>query len=241
MANSSKGAGNPLLPIGIIAVVVVAIIVGVFSLGDETPPDEPTIIAEDDIEGEPAGAGTMPEGEADEVEEGITEQVDDVTPAAEGVDTVPAADRVDTSGSDIEGETNVDERLADTANDDAAGVESEGDSGTVGATSTGEVGSGGADGELGDEGAADNPTTEDQSATEEFLLDEETIGADNTDNVDTQASTEGAEDLPEGRDAQVNLDPEPDQDVVRDTDDGGAAFIPTPSGPEGRDDETIAQ
>ena len=38
--------------------------------------------------------------------------------------------------------------------------------------------------------------------------------------------------LPRGRDAQTNLDPSDCQDVVQDTDNGGAAFIPTPSGPD---------
>ena len=235
MANSPKGSGNPLLPIAIIGVVVVAILVGVFAIGgDETPPDQPTIIAEDDVEGEPAGAGTAPEGEADEVEEGITEQVDDVEPAAEGEETIPAADRVETSGSDTEGETDADETVADTAMEEGES-DQQTDSETRSAISTEATQAGGADGEQSDDPAAsltDEPAN--QSATEEFLLDEETVGSEGAENVDTPATSETSttEALPQGRDAQTNLDPSDCQDVVQDTDNGGAAFIPTPSGPD---------
>lgn len=245
MANSPKGSGNPLLPIAIIGVVVVAIIVGVFALGgEETPPDEPTVIAEDSVEGEPAGAGTLPEGEpagmvedsgpiADEVEEGITEQVDDVEPAPEAIDTIPAADEVDSSGSDIEGETDADEQVSNTVDDNLDEAETS-DGVTPELLSTEAAQAGGANAEQDDDAAArivDEPLN--QTATEEYLIDEETVGTD-AENVDTpglQDSTEAGA-LPAGRDAQTNLNPSECQDIVRDTDSGGAAFIPTPSGPD---------
>ncbi|WP_375260596.1 hypothetical protein [Palleronia sp.] len=256
MAKSPKGSGNPLLPIAIIAVVVLAVLVGVFALsgGEETPPDQPTVIAEDDINAEPAGSGTVPEGqarggvndaeegEADEVEEGVTELVDDVDPAPADIDSIPATDYVDSTGPDIEGETLADEEVADSVSDEVADSElpEEGDEERVETvpadlTSVEEVQAGGANAEQDDDTAArivDEPLN--QSATEEFLLDEETIGTGGADNVDTpgpQESTEAGP-LPAGRDAVTDLNPSECQDIVRDTDSGGAAFIPTPSGPD---------
>lgn len=246
MAKSPKGSGNPLLPIAIIGVVVFAIIAGVLTIGsDETPPDEPTVIAEDSVEGEPAGAGTAPEGEpagmventgpiVEEEEEGITEQVDEVEPAADGVETIPAADEVESSGSDTQTETDATEQVPNTGGDDldeADGPAAE----PIGATTTEAVQAGGADGEQEDEPAAATlRDPNDQSATEELLIDEETVGTGDAENVDTPSPQDSTEPgpLPAGRDAQTDLDPEECQDIVRDSDTGGAAFIPTPSGPD---------
>ncbi|SFG88035.1 hypothetical protein SAMN04488020_104277 [Palleronia marisminoris] len=249
MANSPKGSGNPLLPIAIIGVVVVAIIAGVLAISEEeAPPDEPTVIAEDSVEGEPAGSGTLPEGEpagmvenegpiADETEEGITEQVDDVEPAADGVEAVPAADDVVTTGSDVEGETDADEQVSNTVDDTLDGAETStetSDGVTPELLSTEATQAGGADGVQSEEPAAATLRVPDQPATEEFLIDEETVGTGDAENVDTPGPQDSTEPgvLPAGRDAQTNLDPEECQDIVRDSDTGGAAFIPTPSGPD---------
>ena len=242
MARSTKGSGNPLLPIAIIAVVVLAIIVGVFALGgEETLPDQPTIVADDAVDDTVEGevAGSLPDGEpvgevndtelgADELEEGITDQVDDVEPAAEGVDSVPAAERVDSSVSDVEGETDADEQVADAVNE-GPGEEQDADRLSVGTTTIDASEAGGADGE-----AARLREPEEQTAPEQPSIDEETVGTDEAENVDTPGPQDGtaARVLPAGRDAQTNLDPSECQDIVRNTDSGGAAFIPTPSGPD---------
>ena len=255
MANSPKWTGNPLLLIGVVAVVVVAVMVGVFALDNEDVPAQPTVI-EEDINAEPAGAGTLPEGEAavgvtepdegeaDENEEGITELVDDVNPAPEEIDSVPASDYVDSTGPDIEGETIADEQVADTVDEGVAeteildeGEEPDLEPEPLGATTIEASQAGGANAEQDDErsdAALDEPL--DQSATEEFLIDEETIGSEGAENVDTpgpQLSIDGGP-VPDGRDAVTDLDPSACQDIVRDTAVGGdsAPFIPTPSGPD---------
>lgn len=125
----SRRRSSPFLPLAILAAAVIAATLGVFWFRGETPPEEPTLLAEN-AAAEPAGSG----------------------PAADG-----AAD-------------------------------------------------GGAPGE----GEAAGDTTGD-----------------------------GAAALPEGRDAQTELDPAACQDVVRDTDEGGAGFVPTPSGPEGNTGECL--
>ncbi|TDL81591.1 hypothetical protein E2L08_05595 [Palleronia sediminis] len=254
MANSSKGAGNPLLPLGIVAAAVVVVIAGIFLFIDETPPDEPTVIAEDDIEARPAGAGTNPEGEADENMEGVTDAVDAVTPAAQGEDTIPAAEQgpaADVEGApEIEGETTADEEVTGTVDSPVVNDGSDAGEGSPDGVSdsgsgagedgadllpAGEAGTGGADGELGNEPpAAEIDQGADSDATEEFLLDEETTGGDAA-TIDTPVEGD-APDAPEGRDARTDLEPEEGQEIIRDTDDGGTPFIPTPSGPEGRDD-----
>ena len=261
MANSTNRSRNPLFHIAVIGVVVVAVIVGVFVLsGEDNPPDEPTVIAEDSIDAEPAGSGTLPEGEAiegvgdgggvyaDENEEGITEQVDDVDPAPAEIDTVPATETVDSTGPDLEGETLADEQTANTVDDGVSGnesvVESDGigpDAGPVGATTVEATQAGGANAEQEDEAERVLDSPDGLSASEELLLDEETIGSESAENVDMpgpKVSTEGGP-LPDGRDAVTDLDPSECQDIVRDTDSefyagdsGGAAFIPTPSGPD---------
>lgn len=247
MAKSGKGAGSPLLPIAIIAVVVVAVMAAVFGVTGTEPPDQATIIAEDDVAAEPAGAGTTPEGEADEAEEGITDQVDEVTPAAPGEDQVPAADEVEAQTPDqgTEGETDADEQVTGTVNspvagegsDEAATMSGDGDGAAAGRQEleAGETGAGGADGELGDEGSpAPQEGQPDAGAQDEFLMDED---SDNP-GAGTPSTTEpsgGDAAMPEGRDAETELDPEEGQEVIRDDDNGGAGFVPTPSGPEGRD------
>ena len=101
------------------------------------------------------------------------------------------------------------------------------------------AGSGGADGEGGDNSASeDSGATQGESGDNDFLLDEDSDTSATGTPGTTQPSGGDAAN-PEGRDAQTQLDPEPDQEVIRDTDEGGAAFVPTPSGPEGRDDAPL--
>lgn len=269
MARAGKGTISPLLPIAIIAVVVLAVMVAVFSATGTEPPSQATIIAEDEVEAAPGGSGTAPEGEADETNEGVTDVVDEVSPAAPGEQQLPAEDEVQAGTPDqgTEGETDADEQVTGTVNspvagDDADGAGQTGQSGqaaqsdqsggsdaadtasgggsgdeprTAGATQSGEAGSGGADAQLGDEGSA-NPQAEGGEA-DTFLMDDDSDNPTGT--PSTTVPSDGGENLPEGRDAETRLDPEPGQDVVRDTDEGAAAFVPTPSGPEGRDNETI--
>ncbi|WOI55487.1 hypothetical protein [Palleronia sp. LCG004] len=232
MARSSKGAGNLLGPLVIVAVVVVGILVFTFSMSSEDVPDEPTIIAEDDAPDTPAGAGTTPEGEADESMEGVTDQLDDVTPAAPGEESVPPADNEPENGSDeqAEGETSADETTAGTADQpvvtDEPGSQAAGSGSEADEAQTEETG------QAVDEDAQDDAA----GSSDNFILDENSNEQPTDDVVDP--SGEG---LPAGRDAETDLDPENEDDVVRDTDDGGAAFIATPSGPDGRDDETVAE
>lgn len=188
MANSSKGAGNFLGPLFIAAVGVVIALVVTFSLSDEEIPDQATVIADDSVEARPAGAGTVPEGEADAEVEGITDELDDVDPAAPDVDNVPAAG------------TNAPAAEGDDTQTPAA--------------------------------PADSAPAQDAAPEENPIVDE-TSGDGQTGDGVTEPQDDG---LPEGRDAQTDLNPGPDQDIVEDTDDGGAAFVPTPSGPEGRDE-----
>lgn len=259
MANSPKGSGNPLLPIAIIAVVVLAVLVGVFALSGEEPPDRETIIADDRAEGVLGGTGSVPEGEAadavgqaepdrgaDEYREGVTDQLDEVEPAADGVDSVPAADRIDASGGDAEGESASASQTAGAANGGSAeGSEDDEqpDVQPVGTTTIDAAQAGGANAELSDDGDASRQQSDapaasivgDPSAAGDPLIDDETVGTEGAENVDTPATsdTATAQAYPDGRDAQVNLNPSECQDIVRDTDTGGAAFIPTPSGPDG--------
>ncbi|QFU09957.1 hypothetical protein PARPLA_00480 [Rhodobacteraceae bacterium THAF1] len=228
MANSSLSNTNPLVPIGIIGAVVAAVMIGVFAVADDGPPDEPTVIAED-VDGEPAGAGTMAEGEADMEEEGVTEELDEVEPAAGG--EIPAQENIDTEGSD-EASTESDSEASDSEAADAQGNETEERVTEEGATTTEASEAGGADGE---QPVGADAAEQDGAASEEddsFLIDE---SSDNPTPADenTESSTENAEALPEGRDAETELNPEDCQDIVRDTDDGGAAVVPTPSGPNG--------
>ncbi len=249
MAKSSKQAGSPLLPIAIIAVVVIAVIAGIFTLTGSEPPEQATIIPED-VSAEPAGAGTAPEGEADEVNEGVTDQLDSVEPVAPDETQIPAADMEINPSPDegTEGETDADEQVTGAVNNPVVmGTEGETGSGgaggasdtTAGATETGEVGAGGADGELGDEpGMGETQEDADEDAADQFLLDESSDDAV-AGTPETTVPSDGEADTPAGRDADTALDPEPGQDVVRDTDEGGAAFVPTPSGPAGRDNKAL--
>lgn len=254
MAKSTKGAGNLMVPLAVVSAVVVGALVLTFSLSSEDVPDEATIIAEDDVDARPAGAGTVPEGEADEEMEGISDQLDEVDPAAPDVDSVPPAEENAASGVDdaTEGETAADEEVAGT--DDAAVADggtddpapaSEGQAATLRSNDAArlrpDTESGGAARLLTTEEAGADGEAESQPAPgqdDSFLVDESSdapAGAD----IDTAGPDDGNDDLPAGRDAQTDLETDPGQDVVRDDDDGGAAVIPTPSGPEGRDDDTL--
>lgn len=195
----TPGGSSVVLPIAIVAVVVAAILVGVFAMGDEAPPDEATILSED-VNAEPAGAGTAAEAPADPEEDGVTDQLDEVEPAAEGEDTIPAAE------AQSEGAPAEDVPAEDTQ------PEPESDAGA-------------SDGEAQEDGGDD------------YLLDESSDAPEDA-NVDRSVNQE-AGNLPEGRDAQTELTPSECQDVVQDTDDGGAAVIPTPSGPNGNTGECV--
>lgn len=192
MANSAKGAGNILGPMFLVAAAIMIALAVVFTMSGETPPDEPTIIADDSVEGAPAGAGTNPDGEMDQEVEGITDELEQVEPAAPGEESVPPATAEDP--------------LAPIEDSDTPQAAPDSDSATAPAS---------------DQGAQPDEGSGDAMAGDGV----------------TDASAEG---IPAGRDAQTELNPDPDQTIVRDTDDGGTGFVPTPSGPEGRDDETIA-
>ncbi|CAM4385560.1 hypothetical protein PARU111607_16455 [Palleronia rufa] len=200
----SPGSSNVLLPIAIVAVVVVAILVGVFAMGDEAPPDGPTIISED-VNAKPAGAGTAPEPPAGMAEQGANVQLDKVEPAAEGQETIPAAEAQ--SGQTPE---------QDNSGDAQPGQESDANRSESGSSAdTASQGGGGSD----------------------YLLDESSDAPADA-NIDRAENPE-AGNLPAGRDAQTDLTPSDCQEIVRDTDDGGAAVIPTPSGPNGNTGDCV--
>lgn len=265
MAKSAKGAGNLLVPLVVVAVAVVGVLVFTFWLAGEEPPHEETIIPEEENIDRRAGSGTLPEGAADENMEGVTDQLDEVDPAAPGVDTIPPAELA-TSGADdqTEGENAADEEIIGTANepvvegvpegeeaiapeaveDTPAGEESVAPEAVEGG-SEGEVDAAGQPVNAGEGGNTDAarllPVDEgeeegmgDTPGDDSFLIDENSDAPESAE-FDTPGPQEPAEEAPAGRDAETNLTPEPGQDVVEDTDDGGTPFIPTPSGPEGRD------
>ena len=209
----SPGGSSVLLPIAIVAVVVAAILVGVFALGDDAPPDQATIISED-IDAEPTEAGTMEEGNTETEEEGVTDELDEVEPAAEGEDSIPAQDAQSgdaQSGSEAE---------QPEAPEEATGTSSDASEAT------------------GDEPRpAASLGEEDSSASDDYLLDESSDAPAEAD-VD-RATEEDGEGLPEGRDARTELTPSDCQEIVQDTDDGGAPVIPTPSGPNGNTGDCV--
>ena len=208
MANPTRGT-SPLLPIAIVAVAVIAIIVGVFAIRGEGPPDEATIISED-INAEPAGAGTAPEAEGegggDMEEEGVTDQLDEVTPVAEGEETIPAAEGTEEGGTDAAGDSEEEQSTTEGSEADAG------------------------------EGSSTAPD-EEEGASEAFLQEEGSAAPEDA-NVDQAGEAEN-EGLPEGRDAQTRLTPSDCQEIVADEDDGGAAVVPTPSGPSGNTGECL--
>ena len=263
MAKSAKGGGNFLVSLAVVAVVVVGALVLTFTLSGEEPPDEATIVAQEHDVGRKAGSGTLPEGVADENMEGITDQLDEVDPAAPDVDTVPSAELATSSPDDrTEGETAADEEIIGTADEPVVEDAPEGEESVAleaveGAPEgEGDVALEGVDGALEAEvDAAGQPVDAgegviapaarligdereregmgDTPGDDNFLVDE---NSDVPEGVEVDRIEDRRDDdMPAGRDTQVELTPEPGQDIVRDTDDGGAAFIPTPSGPEGRD------
>lgn len=204
MAKSAKGAGNFLVPLVVAAVVIVGALAFTFWATGEEPPDQATIIPEEDIDERPTGSGTVPDGAADQEIEGIEDQIDEVEPAAPGVESVPVA----------EGEPAI------------AGGQAEGE--TSGADAGAGAQESAPEGDASGEGSAEDAArlvTEDES----FIVDENSDAPEGAE-VDTIEDPRD-EDLPAGRDTQMELTPEPGQDIVEDTDDGGAAFIPTPVGP----------
>lgn len=264
MAKSAKGAGNFLIPLVVVAVVVVGALAVTFWSSGEEPPAEATIIPEENEVDREVGSGTLPEGVADENMEGISDQLDEVEPAAPGEETIPSAELA-TDGPDdrTEGETAADEEVAGTADQPVVEDAAEGDEGAAlegvesvpardeGAALEG-VEEGGADaaeqpidaGEgdgFGADAARLLPADEtdaggigDTPGDDNFLIDEDSDAPEGAE-VDTTGPRSAAEEVPAGRDAQTNLTTEPGQDIVEDTDEGGTPFIPTPSGPEGRE------
>lgn len=221
MANSARGAGNFLGPLFIVATLVAAALVITFWISDEEVPNEATIIAEDDVEARPVGAGTVPEGQVDENVEGITDEIDEVDPAAPDEDAVPPAEQASDADSGGEGD----------ASDTAGAGDASGPPADV-AAEDGET-SGGESQASGEEGAGVSQQEEEPPLDP---VDEDSGDGQQGDGV-ADAQNEEA---PAGRDAEVELNPEEGQDVVEDTDDGGTSFVPTPSGPEGRDEGTAA-
>lgn len=221
MANPARG-GSFVVVLAVVAAAVVLMLVITFVVTGEDVPEQATVTAED-AESRPAGAGTLPEGEADETLEGVTDRLDEVDPAAPGPGNVRPAGIAGT-GQDpqTEGEVDADEKIAGTADEPAADAEPEA---TGDAAETVES-------DPAETGAARDTATEENS----FLMDDD---SDATDGQVDQPGRGEAEAFPEGRDTQTDLTTEPGQDVVEDTDTGGTAFVPTPSGPEGRDDEVI--
>ncbi|PZX19549.1 hypothetical protein LX81_00005 [Palleronia aestuarii] len=243
MADSSKGGGNFLLPLAVVAVVVVGALVFTFALSGDEPPDEATIIAEDaPVDEQQAGEGTTPEGEADENVEGISDQLDDVDPAAPSEDSIPAAELDTEGGQDagVEGETDADEQTAGTADEPVVTDVPEDSSGSETESSSGDTAS---EPEAMDGTSGDQP---EEGNSQTVVEDAGTGGADaeapaDQDTRDSSAETGGddvedaqTEGFPSGRDAQTELNPDSGQEVVRDDDEGGTAFVPTPSGPEER-------
>ena len=91
---------------------------------------------------------------------------------------------------------------------------------------------GGADGVQPPNADAGNDGADARNEDDSFLLDESS-DEPQPPASETTPSTTNADQLPEGRDAQTELNPDDCQEIVRDTDDGGAAVVPTPSGPNG--------
>lgn len=247
MAHSAKGAGNMLVPLAVVAVAVTGAIAATLAFTGEEPPAQPTVIPEEAGVERPAGAGTNPEGLADETLEGVTDQLEEVDPIAPGVESIPAADLETYDGPDdwIVGETAADENTADNiAGEPVLAAIDPAEAGEPDASS--------------DEGIASEETDFDADLDAATIIDDEAVAVDG-DTPETDVDAEGpildagsatavddigvvdpeVEDYPAGRDARTELTPEEGQDVVRDTDEGGAPFVPTASGPEGRDNETI--
>lgn len=216
MAKSARGAGNFLVPLVVVAVVVVGALALTFWSSSEEPPDQATIIPETDVDERPTGSGTVPDGAADEEIEGIDDQIDEVEPVAPGEDSIPAAEQDPAAAG---GQAEEDMSDAD------GGTGAQG-----GAAEGGEPNGGGGDAArlVPEEGSGANEPSNGQQG-DSPLIDEESDAPEGAE-VD-RVEDRRDEDLPAGRDTQMELTPEPGQDVVEDTDEGGAAFIPTPVGP----------
>lgn len=264
MAQSSKetgsrGAGNFLVPLVVVAAFVIGALVLTFTLSEEEVPDQATINSEEE-DLRPAGAGTMPEGQADELMEGITDELDEVDPASPEVDTVPPAEEGETTEGDMQGETDADETATGmrdelpgdgerttqaeeeaqttVSEEDVREVEEAPEEVPPGAPSEAESTT---EEELDSPDAPQADPAEDQAAgesTDPLLRDDDAEQTEDGQPVDTSTGSDDAR-APEGRDAQTELTPEEGQDITRDTDEGGTPFVATPSGPEGRDDNAF--
>ena len=267
MAKSAKGAGSFLVPLVVVAVVVVGVLAVTFWSSEEEPPEQATVIPQENEVDREAGSGTLPEGAADENMEGVSDQLDEVDPAAPAVDTIPPAELATDGPDDLtEGETTADEEIIGTADQPVVEDVPEGDEGVAlegiedvpagdeDVALEGVEGVSEDDGEAGDQpvdadegngfgagaarllpaGEADGEGLGDTPGDGSFLIDENSDAPEGAE-VDTTGPPSAAEEVPAGRDAQTNLTTEPGQDIVEDTDEGGTPFIPTPSGPEGRE------
>ena len=177
MADNGNGAraGTPLRAI-LIAAAAVFVVIGLVTFVMDNNPGDAADPSADIAEQRPTGAGTVPEGEADSPDEGITdEEAAEATPASEG--------------------------------------------GAV-ATEGGEAGDMAADSAEGTDAESDEPAV--------------TPGAETSAPVPEEA--EGGQ----GDDAGFETgDPETTEDVVTDPDGEGEGFNPTPSGPAGRDGNSL--
>ncbi len=246
-----------LFQIVVVAAVVVLLLVITFVwLGEE--PESLTDPEAGEVAQEPTGAGTVPEGNVDAAEEGITDAVDEVDPAAPNEDTVPAAEQgpaadagEDDAGAD-DATTGSEGAASDQGGDAPTAETAPAEATDDAATGAGDGAEAPADTDGDDPQAVPVPDTDAASEpAEDGSSEVDTDAAPAEGDTGSATTEEGIEadtvadptvaDAPAGRDAGTVLTVEPGQDVVEDTDDGGTGFIATPSGPEGSDDDALTQ
>jgi hypothetical protein len=262
----------------VVAGVVVLLLVITFVVAGR----EADVASETEAAGEeqrPAGAGTIPEGLADREFDGVTGKVDDVDPAAPGIDTIPAVEAAGGPGgapplSAVVGPT-PDAEVDPSQGDDSAPAVDAVDAVVVPGGDAAEPAIDGLTGPAATEDApavaAPEPGTAPATTTETLVVPISPVPDAAESDLDPGAtaivtspadgaplvSNEGlvteegyqadtlaipsVEGVPAGRDAATVLTVEPGQDVVTDPDGGGTPFIPTPSGPEGRDGTVITE
>ncbi|KAF0674517.1 hypothetical protein [Profundibacterium mesophilum] len=227
MSKPEKHRNNSfLVPLGVTSAATVTALVATFVFLDRMPAPEGD--AESPAaESRPTGAGTMPEGVADDVTEGIG---DAGAPAVEQAEAAPE------DGSAAQDEMAAGTQAAPSGDDTAA-------TGANEEVSEAQTLSPAAETETGTPQGADivEAAPADGSAEQEpdsdFVVDTNS-GAPEGEGGEAEPSQLTA--APEGRDTVTNLDPEPGEDVVVDTDNGGTPFIPTKSGPDGGDGNALS-
>lgn len=189
-----------LIPLGVTSAATVAALVATFVFLDRMPAQEGDAMSPA-AEARPAGAGTMPEGAADEVVEGIEEGAAPQEQQAADTGTQPVQEAQTLSASsDTQPETAEGADIVEAAPADA---------GNASATET-------ADSDFVVDTDSDRPTPEGENPPSQMNA------------------------FPEGRDTVTDLNPAQGEDVVVDTDQGGTPFVPTKSGPEGRDGNALS-